>query len=80
MVAPTMFSADYGGAARIIEHIKALCRVGISTKLYTYAVKGKLDEDLSIEADELPIIPRFHQGTLLDRCYLDFAMEAFSEQ
>ncbi len=74
VVAPTMFSPDYGGATRIIEHIKALSRMGILTKMYTYAVQGTLDEELSIEANELPIIPRFHQGMLLDRFYLDLAL------
>ena len=74
MVAPTMFSADYGGATRIIEHVKAFRRIGYSVKLHTYAMQGSLDKDLSICVDELPFVPRFHQGVLFDRGYLDFAM------
>ena len=74
VVAPTMFSADYGGAARIIEHIKALSLLGVSTEMYTYSVHGDLAKDLSIEAHVLPFIPRFYQGAMLDRYYLDLLL------
>ena len=74
MVAPTMFSADYGGATRIIEHVKAFRRIGASIQLHTYTMQGNLDKELKINVDTLPIVPRFHQGVMLDRGYLDFAM------
>ena len=74
MVAPTMFSADYGGATRIIEHVKAFRRIGYSVKLHTYAMQGNLDKQLSISVDALPFVPRFCQGVLFDRSYLDFSM------
>jgi glycosyltransferase involved in cell wall biosynthesis len=74
MVAPTMFSADYGGATRIIEHVKAFRQNGFSVRLHTYAMQGNLERDLSISVDKLRFVPRFHQGVLPDRSYLDFAM------
>jgi glycosyltransferase involved in cell wall biosynthesis len=74
MVAPTMFSADYGGATRIIEHVKAFKRIGFSIRLQTYALKGNLDKEQSIKVDTLPFVPRFYQGAMFDRSYLDLAM------
>lgn len=74
VIAPTMFSADYGGASRIIEHIKALNSLGFRTNLYTYTVHDKLSKELHINANELPLVPRFFQGAMFDRCYLDVAM------
>lgn len=74
VIAPTMFSADYGGAVRIIEHIKALSLLGVCVDMYTYSVQGALDRALSVEVHGLPIVPRFHQGTMLDRFYLDFLL------
>jgi len=74
MVAPTMFSADYGGATRIIEHVKAFRRIGCSVKLHTYAMQGNLDKALAIDVHSLPFVPRFYQGVMFDRSYLDFAM------
>jgi len=71
VIAPTMFSADYGGAARIIEHIKALSLLGVCAEMYTYSVRGVLDKTLSVETHGLPIVPRFYQGAMLDRFYLD---------
>lgn len=79
VIAPTMFSADYGGAARIIEQIKALSLLGVRAEMHTYSVQGALDKALSVETHGLPIVPRFYQGTMLDRFYLDFllAMKIF---
>jgi glycosyltransferase involved in cell wall biosynthesis len=74
MVAPTMFSADYGGSTRIIEHVKAFKRIGCSIRLQTYSLKGNLDKEQSIKVDTLPYVPRFYQGAMLDRGYLDLAM------
>jgi len=74
VIAPTMFSADYGGAARIIEQIKALYLLGVCTEMYTYSVQGALDKALSVKAHGLPIVPRFYQGTMFDRVYLDFSL------
>ncbi len=74
MVAPTMFCADYGGAIRIIEHAKAFRRIGCSVKLHTYAMQGNLDKQLSVSVDQLPYVPRFRQGLMLDRTYLDFSL------
>jgi len=74
VIAPTMFSADYGGATRIIEQIKALSLLGVCAEMYVYSIRGNLDKALSVKAHGLPIVPRFHQGKMLDRFYLDLLL------